>query len=463
MKKFNGKAIAVIALAVVFTVALIVSFADSAGRNMSGGVVFTDSSGNEMATVKFDGENEVISAKDDGYYDYIRLAAEEAVELYISSSEGEGEKKKEDFYESISVVKTNFDSFYYDKIKEGVSTSDLESDTPFASVIVDGKGRVLASYSFVSDKGKSYSLYKTYAGSSIKPLSVYAPAIESGTVHWSSPIKDAPIKKIMSESEGVKDWPSNASGTYTDENMLICDALYKSINTVAVRTLKRVGVSYSMDFLGGKLGLNLDAEKKIIEKSDDDEIYGNIALGYLIDGVSPLDMAGYYQIFMNGGKYTEPYAVVSIADKEGNVIEKKPETKKVLSSATASLMARLLEGVVQNGGTGKEAAVHGVSVAGKSGTSDNYYDNWFIGFTPKFVCSVWHGFNDQSKNSAPSVFGSIIKLFPETDSKFMLSKEVSPAIYCNKSGGLKGKGCYDTSVGYYLKGKMPSLCKECGK
>ncbi len=463
MKKINGKAIGVIALAVVFAAALIVSFTDSADKNMSGTVVFTDSAGKEIGKVKLKGDSEVISAAEDGYYDYIKLAAQEASELYISSATGEEEKEKEAFYENISVVKTNFDSFYFDKIKEGISTSELESDTPFASVIVDGKGRVLASYGFVSDKGKTYSTHKTYAGSSIKPLSVYAPAIESGAVNWSSPVKDAPIKKIMSETEGVKEWPSNASGTYTNENMLLCDALYKSINTVAVRTLKRVGVDYSMNFLSKKLGLDLEAEKRIIENSAEDEIYGNIALGYLVSGVSPLEMAGYYQIFMNGGQYTEPYTVVSLTDKDGNSVENKPETKRVISSATASLMARMLEGVVQKGGTAKQAAVKGVTMAGKSGTSDNYYDNWFIGFTPKFVCSVWHGFNDKSENSAPAIFGSIISQFPETNSEFMLSREVVPSIYCNKSGGIKGKGCYDTSVGYYLKGKMPSVCKECGK
>lgn len=462
MKSKKNKT-ALIVLSIILVTVVVIIFVSVMGGKEIGNVVFTDSKGEKIATVKYDGEKELINAVEEGYCDYVKIALEEAIELYKENNESVSDNPTEDFFKNIVRVDTNFHVSYYEKIEEALSVSELEEDTPFASVIVDPKGRVLASYSFISEKGKTYSLYKTYAGSSIKPLSVYTPAIESGTVHWSSRIKDAPIKKIASESEGVREWPMNASGTYTGENMLVCDALYKSINTVAVRVLKRMGVDYSVSFLSEKLGLNLDAEKRILKAEDDDEIYGNIALGYLVDGVSPLEMAGYYQIFINDGKYTEPYAVVSFEDGEGKVTNNKPDTERVISSATASIMAKLMEGVVSTGGTGKEANVPGVSIAGKSGTSDNYYDNWFIGFTSKIVCSVWHGYNDQSKNSAPAIFGSIVKQFSEDITKRSVAKNVITSIYCNRSGGLKGKKCYDTSIGYYLKGSMPSVCTECGK
>lgn len=457
MKKSIGKT--VIAVAVVLIAALAVITLTSTQKNQT--VVFIDSTGKEIGTAEYDGKNKTVKPVDEGYRDYISLALEEAERFYGEKNKDDSNNPTENFFANVSLVETNFSNFYYEKIRDGIAETGLEADTPFASVLVDRYGRVLASCGYKGEDETVYSLYKTYAGSSIKPLSVYAPAIEKGTVHWSTPVKDKPIKKIKLEAGGEQEWPLNSNGSYTGEDILVCDAVYQSCNTVAVRVLQKLGLKTSIELLDEKLGLELESEKRIIETQDDEEIYGNIALGYLIDGVSPLEMAGYYQIFINSGRYTEPYAVASLTDIQGNVIEKTPESKRIISSATASVMAKLLQGVVKPGGTGKDADVPGMNIAGKTGTSSDNYDNWFVGFTPKAVCSVWHGYNDEEVNSSHLIFSNIFKRFPPTDSNFGLSKEAEALVYCKKSGDIKGSGCYDTAIGYYISGKVPGKCKLC--
>ncbi|MBR5437985.1 MAG: hypothetical protein IKV21_03605 [Clostridia bacterium] len=299
MKKISKKVI--VTAAVLLVAVLIITAAVLSGK--SGGVVFTDSSGKEIATVKYNGKEKKINPADEGYYDYISIALEEAIAFYYEKNKGVTQNAADYFFENVSVVKTCFESSHFEKIKKSFASSALEEDTPYAAVMVDSKGKVLAVYGYRGDGSTVYSLYKTYAGSSIKPLSVYAPAIDRGVVNWSSPVKDAPVKKVKTENEGERDWPSNASGTYTYEDMLVCDAVYKSINTVAVRVLQQTNIRRSMKILNEKLGMSLASENKILLTESEEEIYGNIALGYLVDGVSPLEMAGYYQIFKTRKRY----------------------------------------------------------------------------------------------------------------------------------------------------------------
>lgn len=458
MKKTDKKIIVLISVIAAFAVIIAITAAVTAKESS---VTFTDSSGNELGIATYDGKSIKISTAEEGYYDYISLALEEAIGFYALQKENSDAEPTRLFFKEVARAETSFSAFYYEKIKNGFADTELEDDTPFASVIVDGNGRVLAAYGYTAEDSTAYSLNKTYAGSSIKPLSVYAPAIEKGIIHWSSPVEDSPVKKVTYLDKGEQDWPQNANGVYTYEDKLVCDAVYRSTNTVAVKALQALGVKNSMSFLE-KLNLGLDSEKKLIESSPEDEIYGNLALGFLIDGVSPLDMAGYYQIFINGGKYTEPWAVRSVTDRDGKLINKTPKSKKVLSTAAASIMAKLLQGVVQPGGTGAEANVDGISIGGKTGTSDGNLDNWFIGFSTKVVCSVWHGYNNNSKNSSHAIFHSIFSQLPKTNEIFRISKDVRTRFYCKKSGGIRGPRCSDADVGYYLSGSIPEACNQCG-
>ena len=255
MKKSIGKII-VAAIVAVLAAASVIA-ATSMQKNQT--VIFTDSSGNEIGTVEYNGKEKKVKPVNEGYHDYISLALEEAEKFYSEKNKADKQNPTENFFMNVTTVETNFSNFYFEKIRDGIAESGLEADTPFASVLVDRYGRVVASCGYKDEASTVYSLYKTYAGSSIKPLSVYAPAIENGTVHWSSSVKDKPIKKIKLEAGTEQDWPLNANGTYTGEDVLVCDAVYQSLNTVAVRVLQKLEIKTSIELLDEKLGMNLDS------------------------------------------------------------------------------------------------------------------------------------------------------------------------------------------------------------
>lgn len=429
--------------------------------SLSDGVIIYDSQGKELAAVKIENERIETTLINEDAGEYVALVIDEALEEYGRITDSEDAESE--FFSVAKAINTNFSSDMLKKIKEGYLSSGINTDASFASVITDIQGRVLAVYGKGEDEDTLYSDKKTYAGSAIKPLSVYALAIQDGKAHWSSMIEDSPVKKVVSESGYETDWPSNATGIYTNEDMLLCDAVYKSTNTVAVKVLQKLPAEKSLKFLQKFLGMDLEYEQMVAETEGADEILGNIALGYLYNGVSPLDMAGYYQIFANAGNYTEPYTVVSIEGAEGEIYVAEPRSSRVISSAAASVMTQLLKGVLYPGGTASAASLENTEVAGKSGTSDEYADNWFVGFTPEYVCSVWHSSDGDRTNKASATFALIMKDVPVETERFNTEKGVMLKFFCRKTGLLQGKGCTDVSSGYYLESRLPGRCNSCGK
>ena len=129
------------------------------------------------------------------------------------------------------------------------------------------------------------------------------------------------------------------------------------------------------------------------------------SIGGLTQGVTVLDMAGAYSAFANHGIYTKPVAVVKVIDRKGKVIyENKPETKQVLSERTATLLTSMLQDVIARG-TGTGAKIN-CPAAGKTGTTDDYQDAWFAGYTPNLVTVVWMGCDDNAQ--MPGVTGGTI-------------------------------------------------------
>jgi penicillin-binding protein 1A len=413
-----------------------------------------------VATIKENGDISYAEGYSKYFDEYISVVVDEVVNHYTETENIKYEQANKKFFRYAKEVYTNLDGDVVLQIAKSYQSSKAADKADFASVVTDVNGRILGLYGKGSEE-QAYCLYKTYAGSAIKPLSVYAPAIESGRVHWSSAIKDEPFKTLTYSDGRSGPWPSNANGEYTYENILLVDALKKSINTVAVKLLSDYSVKKSMSFLERNFAIDLEHEKNLVSQYGDEEVLGNIALGYLYEGVSSLDMAGFYQIFANGGMYTEPYAVISVKGEKGTSYETEPETKRVLSAETSKIMVELLKGVLHDYGTAKDAYVDGFEVAGKSGTSDNYKDNWFVGCTPDYVCSVWHSNIDNRSNVADEIFGKIIGDLPVKESKFPLTTNVTLVYYCKVTGLRKGNNCQRAETGYYNKSNIPPLC-NCG-
>lgn len=190
-----------------------------------------------------------------------------------------------------------------------------------ACVIMDYKGRVLGMVGGTGKKEANRTLNRAWQstrqpGSTIKPLSVYGPALEKSLqdddvdIYWSTPTKDAPLMNI----DG-KPWPTNEGGTYSNRTVTVQYGLANSLNTISARTLDKIGTTYSYDFFKNKFHIST------LTPQDCD--LAPMATGALTYGVTVLEMTAAYQAFGNGGYYYEPYGYYKIEDSKGNVIIEK--------------------------------------------------------------------------------------------------------------------------------------------
>lgn len=296
---------------------------------------------------------------------------------------------------------------------------------------------------------------KRAPGSVLKPLSVYAPLIEEGIANYNTIFDDTPIYL----KENIP-WPKNSPNRYRGL-MPLSFAVEHSVNTVAVKGLNMLGINKSYDYLTNVFNLSLN-------KSDYAE--APLALGQLTDGESLLNITNAYSPFANGGLISKPRTYLYVTDNYGNVIlENRAETKRAISESTSQLMTKLLEGVVNNGTAKQIASKELTSIAGKTGTSGNSRDKWFIGYSNDYLCGVWCGFDtpkamSYSKNPACTLFDEIYKKLYENASfkdEFYLSNNIVEEYYCMDSGMLPTQDCRidirgtRVSKGYFVKGTEP--------
>ncbi len=383
----------------------------------------------------------------EGYRAYLDIVLDEAVQIVSEVEACSVDEAEKLIFERGYSIHTAFDKQVYDALE---NTQALEEGVSFGCAVTDLQGGLLAVYSAgdFEQEYKNFATVKTPPYSSFKPLSVYSPAIDSGIATWSTMYQDEPIKQIENEDGSMRDWPANATGTYTNKGVSVYTAIQKSLNTVAVRCLQEYGVEKSIENLKEKFGMSLEFEESRLQVLGAEEIIGNVALGYLQGGVSPVDMAGYYQMFANGGTYIAPKAVREIRDTEGNTIyERKEEKKQVISVQTAFIMNQLLQNVVKPGGTGEKARCDNLLVGGKTGTGDK--GNWFVGFTPQYSCAVWHG-TETEKNTTSEIFSKVVSQFKHDESiQFPDTRTVQKAVFCTESGKLISDKCQKIDVGYY--------------
>ena len=245
-------------------------------------------------------------------------------------------------------------------------------------------------------------------GSSIKPLAVYGAALQKsyelasknkpfpfvdygidkqGAEHWgdyitaSSPVIDEPLKVNGEE------WPRNFTKSYSGHQTLRT-ALQQSINTCAVKILWQVGLDYSAEMLE-KYGLTTLALDQSEQTNDVNP--AALALGAMTYGVTPLEMSLAYATFPNGGVRNTAVCYTKVDDSSGKtLLTGKSESVKVIDEGVAWIMTDLLQSVVSKGIAGN-AAISGVKVGGKTGTTNDTFDVWFDGFTPKYSAALWIG------------------------------------------------------------------------
>ncbi|NNL41183.1 MAG: PBP1A family penicillin-binding protein [Desulfobacterales bacterium] len=217
------------------------------------------------------------------------------------------------------------------------------------------------------------TMAKRQPGSAFKPI-VYAYAIEKG-FSQNTLILDAPaVFKGAREGEDYR--PKNFSDDFAGE-MTFRKALTLSKNIPAVRLIEMLGAS-SVARFGHTLGIKTP-------------LLPNLTLALGSSDVTLMDLTAAYSVFSNKGKLIIPYCIMEVLDQNERVIWRvKPQKKVVMSRAGASIMTDMLKGVIQEG-TGRKASILKHSVAGKTGTTDEYKDALFIGFSPSISTGVWVG------------------------------------------------------------------------
>lgn len=242
-------------------------------------------------------------------------------------------------------------------------------------------------------------------GSAFKPI-VYAAALSTGKTLVSM-TDDSPIEFDRTEEELWK--PKNYDGTFLGSIPLI-EALARSRNLATIRLLNDVGVDSALR-TSKALGITSPIARNL-----------SIALGS--SGVTPLEMCVAYATFANGGLRPAPFFLREVRDAQGNVLERTaPTAERAIPPDTAYLMVRMMQEVILNG-TGRAARGLGHNLAGKTGTTNENTDAWFIGYSPDLVAGVWIGFDTPrplgDRQSAAAValpiwirfMGQVLPLFP---------------------------------------------------
>ena len=343
-----------------------------------------------------------------------------------------------------------------------------------AMVVMNYEGRVLGlvggtgEYSGSLELNRAFQSYRQ-PGSSIKPLSVYGPAFEKSLnddsidIYWSTLIDDRPLKEVNG-----KMWPTNEGGGYSGAKTTIQKGIANSLNTISARTLDMIGVDYAYDYITNRFHISS------LSAADCD--YAPLATGSLTEGVSVLEMTAAYAAFGNGGAYYQPYCYYKIEDSQGNVLietDAASTKEQALTESTGWLMNKILQ-TVMTSGTGRSYKISGVECFGKTGTTTDSKDRWFVGGTPEYVAAVWYGYDMPkeivyrlSSNPAGTIWetvmneiydvkGKDVTEFPEYDGIVQKSYDSSNGLLTNYSSG--NTGWYDVNnlPGYSTRSRSSS-------
>ena len=293
-------------------------------------------------------------------------------------------------------------------------------------------------------------------GSTMKPISAYALAIENGLINYSSIVND--------KATNYKGWtPVNWYRTYRG-NVTVEYALEVSMNTIPVQIVNQLTPQVCYDFLTKKLGIKT--------LTNEDINLSPLGMGGTNGGITTIESAGAFAIFGNGGKFYKPTLYYSVCDQHGKeILGGESEAEVVIGEDTAEIMNHLLQNVVYGGsGTAKAAAgfVPNMKIFAKTGTSNNVNDLWFVGGSPYYIASCWCGFDEQQKISNSSIartmWGGVMskinsgleyKEFPHTE--YAIRR-----YYCAATGGLATDACESVRIGWYKTDKLPEICSVHG-
>ncbi|MCI9305368.1 MAG: glycosyl transferase [Lachnospiraceae bacterium] len=337
-------------------------------------------------------------------------------------------------------------------IQPQISMVVMDQYTGYVKGIVGGRGEKTANLTL----NRAVDTVRQ-PGSTFKPVSTYAPALDSAGMTLATTQFDAPYN--YQDGRPVRNWNGEAYRGWT----ALRKGIEQSMNIVAVKTLTDITPALGITYLEN-MGITT-LQKETVNKNND--YVQSLALGGITHGVTNLELTGAYATIANGGVYTKPVFYTRILDHDKNVLidNTVSYTRTVLKDSTAWLLTSAMKDVV-NQGTGGAVRFSGMTIAGKTGTTSKNNDVWFVGYTPYYTAGIWAGFDNNHKlGKGETSYHKVIwknvmsrihenlenKDFPKPDS-------VRSAAVCSASGKLPIPGICDGMVRseYFAVGTEPT-------
>ncbi|MEG1848074.1 MAG: transglycosylase domain-containing protein, partial [Lachnospiraceae bacterium] len=298
-------------------------------------------------------------------------------------------------------------------------------------------------------------------GSCFKVVSTYAPALDSAGLTLASVFTDAPFS--YESGRPVANWYGNKY----KGNCSIRYGIEQSLNIIAVKTLTKITPQLGFDYLEN-FGFSTLVARRVAPNGDVlSDINQPLALGGITDGVTNMELNAAYASIANSGAYITPTLYTKVVAHDGTVLldNTHPETRQVIKETTAFLLTDAMVDVVTKG-TGGSVNFGNMSMAGKTGTTTDYKDVWFSGYTPYYTATTWAGFDNNAslsgaeKNLAKTLWRSVMSKIHEglPNKSFSTPAGITTATICSRSGKLPIAGVCDATLRteYFAEGTVPT-------
>ena len=296
-------------------------------------------------------------------------------------------------------------------------------------------------------------------GSTFKIVSTYAPALDSAGLTLATVMNDAPFN--YAGGRPVANWYGEQYRGLSS----LRDGIRDSMNIVAVKTLTQITPQLGFDYLVN-FGFTTLEERKEINGQVFSDIQQSLALGGITNGVTNEELNAAYACIANHGTYIKPKLYTKVVDHDGNIIldNTTPQSKQVIKETTAFLLTDAMVDVVTSG-TGGSVNFGGMAIAGKTGTTSDYNDVWFAGYTPYYTATTWAGYDNNvklsgdEKNLAKKLWRAVMSKIHEDlpNESFSVPAGIVTATVCSRSGKLPIAGLCDGTLRteYFAEGTVP--------
>lgn len=297
-------------------------------------------------------------------------------------------------------------------------------------------------------------------GSTFKVVSTYAPALDSAGLTLATIMNDAPFN--YADGRPVANWYGESYRGLSS----LRTGIAQSMNIVAVKTLTQITPRLGYDYLTNFGFTTLEESKEINGKIYSD-IQQALALGGITNGVTNEELNAAYACIANNGTYIKPKLYTRVVDHDGNIIldNTMPQSRQVIKETTAFLLTDAMVDVVTSG-TGGSVNFGGMAIAGKTGTTSDYNDVWFSGYTPYYTATTWAGFDNNvklsgdEKNLAKKLWRAVMSQIHEElpSQSFSVPAGIVTATVCSRSGKIPIDGlCSGTArTEYFAEGTVPT-------